>query len=152
MYAVIKIAFFYAAAIVGAMLVGAAPLNSRQIGDVQCNVNRLLIVGDLGGLKNTLSTLSKQVTDPTSNAAVQEAATDVSGAQSAIGVIAAALLTGQDAPAAARDQVAGNLTSAQSALSSVTTSDSAAASTLQKAQTQLTDAINAGEGVVNDCN
>ncbi|OCH86697.1 hypothetical protein OBBRIDRAFT_211555 [Obba rivulosa] len=146
MYQILKIVFFYAA-VVGAILVGAAPLRSRQIGDLQCNIDRLEIVGDLGGLQNTLATLSKEVTDPTTSTAIQSAISDVTGAQGAIGVIAKALLTGQDAPADARDQVAGNLTSAQNTLS-----DSAAASELQKAQTQLTNSITAGDGVVSNCN
>lgn len=45
---------------------------------------------------------------------------DVSGAQAAIGVIAKALLTGQKAPADARDQVKDNLVAAGTALGSIT--------------------------------
>ena len=44
----------------------------------------------------------------------------ISGAQSAIGTIAKALLTGQTAPADARDQVKSNLLAAQSTLAGIT--------------------------------
>ena len=42
-----------------------APVNeiaARQIGNVQCNIDRLSIVGDLAGLQNTLSSLSSAAT------------------------------------------------------------------------------------------
>lgn len=38
-----------------------APLRSRQAGDFQCNLNRLLIVTDLNDLQKTLTTLSGEV-------------------------------------------------------------------------------------------
>ena len=33
----------------------ALPIAARQIGNLQCNIDRLSIVGDLAGLQNTLS-------------------------------------------------------------------------------------------------
>ena len=35
---------------------------ARQIGDLQCNIDRLSIVGDLAGLQNTLSSLTSAAT------------------------------------------------------------------------------------------
>ncbi|KAI1792785.1 hypothetical protein LXA43DRAFT_316091 [Ganoderma leucocontextum] len=130
----------------------AAEIAARQVGDIQCNVDRLSIVGDLAGLQKTLKTLSGQVTDDaTASAGIESVTSSVSGAQSAIGTIAKALLTGQTAPAAARDQVKSNLLAAQSALAGITSSDPAVTSNLQKATTQLTNAGTAGEGVVANC-
>ena len=45
---------------------------------------------------------------------------NISGAQDAIGVIGKALITGQKAPAEARDQVRNNLTAAQTVLGNIT--------------------------------
>ena len=113
---------------------------ARQIGNIQCNINRLQIVTGLAGLQNTLKTLASQSSsyafpcsfgvlatyelswsgsDTETAASVQSVQESVTGAQGAIGVIAKALFTGQAAPAAARDQVAGNLTAAQTTLSSI---------------------------------
>ena len=44
------------------MLAPAGELVARQIGDLQCNIDRLSIVGDLAGLQNTLSSLSSAAT------------------------------------------------------------------------------------------
>jgi len=152
MYQLVKMMFLAVCAF-GALLAGAVPVRMRQIGDLQCNINRLQIVGDLAGLQGTLGALSGEASgNATANEAIQSVRTDITGAQGAIGVIAEALLTGQDAPADARDQVAGNLTSAQNTLSTITLSSTAGTATLQKAQTELSSAITAGEGVVNNCN
>ena len=100
----------------------------------------------------------------------------VSGAQDAIGVIAKALFTGQAAPASARDDVRSNLEAAGTALASITSyvpalcvwgchdsgadccvtkilyrTDPAVTANLDKATTQLTNAGEAGEGVVANC-
>ena len=43
-------------------LAPVAEIAARQVGDIQCNVDRLSIVGDLAGLQKTLKTLSGQTT------------------------------------------------------------------------------------------
>ncbi|KAI0827446.1 hypothetical protein BC628DRAFT_180605 [Trametes gibbosa] len=122
---------------------------ARQIGNLQCNIDRLSIVA---GLAKTQSTLKKLATNSTATASsVQSVIDSVSGAQGAIGVIGKALLTGQAAPAAARDQVQGNLTAAHDALAAISSTDTATTASLQKALTQLGNAEQAGLGVVANC-
>ncbi|KAH9885282.1 hypothetical protein C8Q73DRAFT_660125 [Cubamyces lactineus] len=147
--------FFALVLAVSSLLVGtqvfAAPardLVARQIGDIQCNVDRLSIVADLAAMQNTLKKVQTDVaSDAAASSSVQTAIDSIDGAQGAIGVIAKALLTGQTAPAEARTQVQGNLTAAHDALTSITSSSP----DLQKALTQLGNAETAGEGVVNNC-
>ncbi|KAI0372423.1 hypothetical protein BV20DRAFT_939955 [Pilatotrama ljubarskyi] len=146
----------FALALLAGTQLQAAPVHeiaARQIGDLQCNVDRLSIVADLAALQGTLKSLSKQVaSDPAAAAGVQSTEESVSGAQGAIGVIAKALLLLQQAPAEARVQVQGNLTAAHDTLTNITLSgDSAARGTLQKALTQLSSAATAGQGVVANC-
>ncbi|KAI8989179.1 hypothetical protein BD414DRAFT_486325 [Trametes punicea] len=130
----------------------AKEITVRQIGDLQCNVDRLSIVAGLATTQGTLKTLSKELaSDTTAASSIESAIDSISGAQGAIGVIAKALLTGQAAPAAARDQVLGNLTAAHDTLASINSTSGAASTELQKALTELTNAQLAGEGVVNNC-
>ncbi|OCH87494.1 hypothetical protein OBBRIDRAFT_153638 [Obba rivulosa] len=144
--------FFCAAALLGALLTGAAPLRSRQAGDFQCNLDRLLIVTDLNDLQKTLTTLSGEACDATTNATIQGIQTDITGAQTAIGVILQALVNNEDAPADARDQVGGNLTLALGPLFGLNFSDPTAAANLVKAQTQFNNSVLAGNGVILNCN
>ncbi|OBZ77016.1 hypothetical protein A0H81_03138 [Grifola frondosa] len=138
--------------LIAAMLVGAAPLVNRQIGDLQCNIDRLGIVADLTKLSTTVKSLTTSLASDATNAPIAQAAQDgVTGAQGAIKTIAAALFTGQTAPADARDQVAGNLTAIGAALGNITSTDSTVTASVQKAQTQLSSAVTAGEGVVSNC-
>ncbi|KAI0327523.1 hypothetical protein GY45DRAFT_1109795 [Cubamyces sp. BRFM 1775] len=126
----------------------ASGLIARQVGDLQCNIDRLSIVADLAATQNTLKKVQTDVaSDATASSSVQSAIDSIDGAQGAIGVIAKALLTGQAAPAEARTQVQGNLTAAHDALTSIDSTSS----NLQKALTQLGNAELAGEGVVNNC-
>ncbi|KAI0708675.1 hypothetical protein C8Q76DRAFT_799905 [Earliella scabrosa] len=130
----------------------APEIAARQIGNLQCNVDRLKIVGTLAAMQGTLKKLAGQVSnDPEAAAGVQSVQDSVSGAQDAIGVIAKALFTGQAAPASARDDVRSNLEAAGTALASITSTDPAVTANLDKATTQLTNAGEAGEGVVANC-
>ncbi|TBU45327.1 hypothetical protein BD309DRAFT_956481 [Dichomitus squalens] len=137
-------------------LVHAAPvkeLSARQIGDLQCNADRLTIVGALATMQGTLSELASSASsDPATAAGVQSVQSDVTDAQQAIGTIAKALFTGQTAPASARDQVKSALLSANSTLSGLTSTDATVSSLLQKATSELKVAGAAGEGVVANCN
>ncbi|KAA1474615.1 hypothetical protein DENSPDRAFT_931784 [Dentipellis sp. KUC8613] len=126
------------------------PLRARQIGNIQCNLDRAGIVLQLGKAKSTVDDLAsspalQNVSD------IQTVQDGIAGAQGAVGVIAKALLSGQTAPADARDQVAGNLTSATTALSTITSTDADATDSLAKAQQQLNSAISFGQGVVANC-
>ncbi|KAJ3868103.1 MAG: hypothetical protein NXY57DRAFT_958873 [Lentinula lateritia] len=128
------------------LLVDAAPLKSRQIGDIQCNVARLQIVSDLAETGNLLSKINGN--DAATTSAVSTAQSGLSSAGDGIKTIAAALIEGQTAPADARDQTADGLQTALTALSGLNSTDPAVASTLSK----LNEAISAGQSVVSDCN
>ena len=41
----------------------AREIAARQIGNIQCNIDRLSIVGDLAGLQKTLKTLTTQTAE-----------------------------------------------------------------------------------------
>ncbi|KAJ3991675.1 hypothetical protein F5050DRAFT_1812286 [Lentinula boryana] len=127
------------------LLVDAAPLKSRQIGDVQCNVARLQIVSDLAQTGNLLSKVTG--TDAATTSAVATAQSGLTSAGDGIKTIAAALLQGQTAPADARNQTGEGLETALTALSGLNSTDPAVASTISK----LNEAISAGQSVVSDC-
>ncbi|EIW53435.1 uncharacterized protein TRAVEDRAFT_154935 [Trametes versicolor FP-101664 SS1] len=132
--------------------ISAAPTNeivARQIGNLQCNVDRLSIVAGLAKTQKTLKGLA--ASDNSTASSVQSVIDSISGAQGAIGVIAKALFSGATAPADARTQVQGNLTAAAGALSAINSTDTATAASLQKALSELSDAATAGEGVVANC-
>ncbi|KAL1948543.1 hypothetical protein VTO73DRAFT_12618 [Trametes versicolor] len=146
--------FAIALAFFAGSLVHAAPASeivTRQVGDLQCNLDRLSIVAALAATQGTLKTLSQQVTsDTTATAGVQSAESAITGAQGAIGVIAKALVTGQTAPASARQEVQGNLTAAHDALTSLSTNGESGA-TLKVALAELALAQASGNGVVSNC-
>ncbi|KAK0205870.1 hypothetical protein DFS33DRAFT_1372397 [Desarmillaria ectypa] len=126
--------------------VEAAPLHSRQIGNIKCNVARLKTVSNLAATKSALKEIDTSTSNTTA-AAVSSAQTGLDSASAGIKTIAGSLLTGQAAPAAARDQVKNGLLSAQSALNGITTGDAATT----EAQTKLNDTISAGSDVVANC-
>ncbi|KAI9056409.1 hypothetical protein FKP32DRAFT_1599138 [Trametes sanguinea] len=155
MVRIFALALVFSSFLAGSQVFGAPAkeIVARQIGDLQCNVDRLSIVAGLATTQGTLKKLSQQLaqSDPTSAASVESAADSISGAQGAIGVIAKALLTGQTAPAEARNQVLGNLTAAHDTLAAINSTDSTASATLQKALSELNDSAEAGNGVVENC-
>ncbi|KAI0061075.1 hypothetical protein BV25DRAFT_787629 [Artomyces pyxidatus] len=134
-----------------ALLARTAPLQTRQIGNIQCNLDRLNIVLSLAAAKSTAGKLSTALSNSPDASNVQSVTDGISGAQGAIGVIGKALLTGQSAPADARQEVSGNLTIATTALGKISSSDSKVSSTLATAQKQLSDAVDAGNGVIANC-
>ncbi|CDO72133.1 hypothetical protein BN946_scf184962.g76 [Trametes cinnabarina] len=156
MVRIVAVAFIFSFLFASSEVLGAPAreIIARQIGNLQCNIDRLSIVAGLATTQGTLKKLSQQFaqSDPNSASSVESAIDSISGAQGAIGVIAKALLTGQQAPAAARDQVAGNLTAALETLVALNSTDTGATSkTLQEALTELKDSAAAGQGVVDNC-
>lgn len=125
--------------------VEAAPVESRQIGGLQCNIARLQTVTNLAAASRAVNKIDT-TTDPNVASAVSTAQQGISSAQAGIKTIAGALFTGQQAPAAARTQVGNGLTTAQTALQGIsnTTGVSAALGSLGKT-------ISAGQKVVADC-
>jgi hypothetical protein len=88
---------------------------------------------------------------------VGAASSDLSSASAGIKTIASSILTGQAAPASARDQVGTGLKDALSALGNVTslyafTHCRANGRDTTDATTQINDALSAGADVVADCN
>ncbi|KAF7349113.1 hypothetical protein MVEN_01433500 [Mycena venus] len=125
----------------------AAPLQQRQVGDLQCNINRLKIVASLASTTTAVGKID--TTDPATASAVTAAQAGLSSASDGIKTIAQSLVTGQTAPASARDQVGAGLLAAQTALTGIT--DPAAATAVTAAQNQLTTTIADGKAVVADC-
>ncbi|KAK7681511.1 hypothetical protein QCA50_015243 [Cerrena zonata] len=135
-----------------AVFVHAAPLGKRQVGDQQCNIDRLKIVTDLIQAQNTTKTLTIQLgTDPAGIKSIGAVSDGLDNAQSAIIDIVNALVSGQQAPASARQQVADGLNAAATALASINSTDTRITSNLGQLQTQLTAAGQAGDAVLADC-
>ncbi|KAJ7481003.1 hypothetical protein FB451DRAFT_155668 [Mycena latifolia] len=130
-----------------ALFTVAAPLQQRQVGDLQCNINRLKIVSSLASTTTAVGKID--TTDPTTASAVTAAQAGLTSASAGIKTIAQSLVTGQAAPASARDQVQAGLLAAQTALAGITDPTTTAAVTA--AQNQLTTTIADGAGVVADC-
>ncbi|KAF9260417.1 hypothetical protein L218DRAFT_946832 [Marasmius fiardii PR-910] len=127
-------------------------LSKRQIGSVQCNVARLKTVSNLKTTSQNVDAIATALgSDQATATAVQSAQSGISSAQDGINQIAQAILAGQDAPAAARDQVGQGLTDAKTALSSISSADPAVTPVLVDAQTSLDKTIAAGQDVVNLC-
>ncbi|KAJ3574361.1 hypothetical protein NP233_g1834 [Leucocoprinus birnbaumii] len=141
----LALAFLYASS-----SVSAAPLETRQLGGVACNVARLKTVA---GLRQTTTAVNKLASssDPAAADAATTAQSALQDASDGIKTIAKSLLTGQQAPAAARNQVAQGLEAAQAALSNVTSTDSTTTSQVSDALTKLQNTISAGEDVVSQC-
>ena len=116
----------------------------RQIGNLQCNIDRLSTVTNLAKTTTAVQNLASagarsdlphfkllhltevltrpfcSFSDPAVSAAASSAMTGLQSAQQGIQTIATALLSGQTAPADARTQVGDGLTAAGSALGNVT--------------------------------
>ncbi|KAI0791575.1 hypothetical protein BC629DRAFT_370663 [Irpex lacteus] len=149
MFSVFKSLFL--AVLVGAAAIQGAP-TKRQIGNLQCNINRVQIVSALAQMGGTLKTLAKETAnDPATSAAVASAQTGLDTANSGVATIAKALLTGQAAPADARTQVEQGLNAVLSATQNVTSTDAQVTSDFSKLTTQLTAAGKAGDGVLANC-
>ncbi|KAI0342495.1 hypothetical protein BDW22DRAFT_204055 [Trametopsis cervina] len=150
---------FCFAVLIGSIAIQAAPLqqsseflSKRQIGDLQCNINRLQIVGAMAQMGGTLATLkSETASDPATSAAVAAAQGGLNTANQGVATIAKAIITGQNAPAAARTQVEDGLNTVLTSIQNATSSDANVTQNLQKLQTQLQAAGTAGNGVLANC-
>ncbi|KAK7435052.1 hypothetical protein VKT23_019860 [Stygiomarasmius scandens] len=123
----------------------AAPLETRQIGGIDCNIARFQIITDV---VQTSSLLGKiDVSDPTTADAVSTAQSGVDSASDGIKTILGALFSGQAAPASARDQVGTGLNDALTAMTGLNSTDSAVSDTISK----IEEALAAGDKVVETC-
>ncbi|KAJ7667097.1 hypothetical protein B0H17DRAFT_1252110, partial [Mycena rosella] len=128
----------------------SAPIEQRQVGDLQCNIDRFKIVTSLAATGSAVGKIdTTYVHDPATAAAVTAAQTGLSSAGDGIKTIALSLVTGQAAPATARTQVQQGLLDAQTALTGIT--DATVNATLADAQSKLASTIQDGTAVVTDC-
>jgi len=138
------------AALYVASSASAIPVEPRQLGGIACNVARLKTVA---GLRQATTAVNKLVNsnDPAAASAATTAQGGLQDASAGIKTIAGALLTGQGAPAAARDQVQQGLTTADTALGNITSTDSTITSMVDDAKTKVQNTISAGQDVVSQC-
>ncbi|WDK15411.1 hypothetical protein CGRA01v4_06692 [Colletotrichum graminicola] len=137
MYASQVFAFLLVAA---TALTEARAIESRQIGNLGCNVARLKIVSAISSTKSSVG----DIKDP---AVKDAAAAGLKQANDGIGKIASALLTGQKAAATDRDTVAAGLQATGTALQGGDQTDDA----VKKAGESLQKAVAAGQDVVSKC-
>ncbi|KAG5638921.1 hypothetical protein H0H81_008690 [Sphagnurus paluster] len=83
--------------------------------------------------------------------AVKAAQDGVKSAKDGVSTIAKALLTGQNAPAASRDQVGTGLEAAKTALASIKSTDAAVTAAVADAQAKVEKTLTAGKTVVSEC-
>ncbi|KAI0786989.1 hypothetical protein C8Q75DRAFT_808065 [Abortiporus biennis] len=136
--------------------INAAPLPTdilkRQIGDLQCNIDRIQIITQVNEATADAQTLSGQLSsDPAASELVSSITSGLNATQSGINEILDALSQGQKAPADVRDAVGEGLTQAIEALDNITTTDPNAVKTMSKLQVELDQAAAAGNAVVTDC-
>lgn len=89
--------------------------------------------------------------DAVTAAAADQATTALNSAKAGIAKIAVALVAGQQAPAAARDQVQKGLDDATTALAGITSTDPKVTSAVTTAQGKVSSTVQAGQGVVSKC-
>ncbi|KAJ7250396.1 hypothetical protein C8J57DRAFT_1355541 [Mycena rebaudengoi] len=130
-----------------ASFTAAAPLGARQIGNLACNIDRFKIVTALAATGSAVKKID--TTDPATATAVAAAQAGLKAAGDGIKTIALSLVTGQAAPADAREAVASGLLDAQTALTGI--DDATVADAVEAAQTKLAGAIDDGNGVVANC-
>jgi hypothetical protein len=135
-----------------ASIVTAVPVTfeTRQIGNLACNIARVKTVAGLAATSAALKGVPT-ASDATVATAVTTAKDGLQSASAGIKTIAGALLTGQSAPAAARDDVAAGLTQAQTALQGISATDAATSKAVGNALSKLQNTIDAGQDVVTKC-
>jgi len=138
------------AALYVASSASAIPVEPRQIGGVACNVARLKTVAGLRQATTAVNKLASS-SDPAAASAAATAQGGLQDASAGIKTIAGALLTGQTAPADARDQVSQGLTTADTALGNITSTDSTITSMVADARTKVQNTISSGQDVVSQC-
>ncbi|KAF9262148.1 hypothetical protein L218DRAFT_810697, partial [Marasmius fiardii PR-910] len=124
----------------------AASVESRQIGNLTCNIARGKIVAALAKSGSNAKKIDT-TTDPAVADAVTTTQTGLKDAGDGIKTIALSIITGQAAPADARDKVANGIQSASDALTALQSEDPNVQATLQS----LADASSAGQDVVANC-
>ncbi|KAI0356985.1 hypothetical protein OH77DRAFT_1399927, partial [Trametes cingulata] len=127
----------------------------RQLGDLQCNIDRGEIIFNVGQLAATVASLANGTglmsANNTADADLKSLQTGVQGVAGAVQGIILALGTGKNAPPDLRNQVAHNLTDIRLALGNLSSSDNATATLLNTANVQFINADLAATGVFTNC-
>jgi len=135
-----------------ASVVTAVPVTfeTRQIGDLACNIARVKTVAGLAATSAALKGVPT-ASNPAIATAVSSAKDGLQSANAGIKTIAGALLTGKNAPPAARDEVSSGLTQAQTALQGISVTDAATSKAVSNTLSKLQKTIDAGQDVVAQC-
>ncbi|KAH7106870.1 hypothetical protein BKA62DRAFT_685333 [Auriculariales sp. MPI-PUGE-AT-0066] len=151
-FSLTTIVFSLATVFAGVQAAPVGHLESRQLGNLTCNIARLRIVAALARTTSGTEKLQGLTAgDDAALASVDDALTGLQGAAGGIRTIAGALISGETAPADARDQVGSGLTQAKAAFSSITSTDPDVTTQVAAVQKNLDSAIAAGEDVVANC-
>ncbi|KAJ7215348.1 hypothetical protein GGX14DRAFT_359577, partial [Mycena pura] len=94
-----------------------APVEQRQLGSIQCNLDRVKILADLVQANSAVSAID--TSDAATGTAVAAAQAGLKKVNGAIENIALALVTGKAAPADARTAVSEGLNETRSALAGI---------------------------------
>ncbi|KAI0061076.1 hypothetical protein BV25DRAFT_1826914 [Artomyces pyxidatus] len=138
-------------ALSSALLVRTAPLNRRQTGTVQCNLDRLGVVVGIQETTTSVNELALQLANTTFSSNITAAQTDLNAAQAAIDQIFTAVVANQPASPVLTNQVGGNLTNAATILFSLNVTTPSANATRTAAINFLEQAATAGAAVIRDC-
>ncbi|KAJ7740602.1 hypothetical protein B0H16DRAFT_1566953 [Mycena metata] len=125
----------------------AAPLHSRQVGDLDCNLARLKIISDIAAAQTLVGQIN--TIDLATASAVAVAQAGLTSTNAAIQDILTAVFANQTAPANSRDQVGLGVNGAHDALSLIT--DPSLNATVSAAQAKLLTIAGDGNKVVSEC-
>ncbi|KAI0752631.1 hypothetical protein C8Q80DRAFT_1267153 [Daedaleopsis nitida] len=133
----------------------AAPATRRQLGNLECNIARGEIVFHVAQLAATVNSLANatdlMAANSTTDADIQAMQTGAQGAGAAVKQILLGLINGDPATPELRDSVGKNLTVVNFALLDLSSKDNTTSVLLAQANTELTNAALAGNGVLNNC-
>ncbi|RDX52501.1 hypothetical protein OH76DRAFT_162190 [Lentinus brumalis] len=134
----------------------AAPTASRrQLGNLQCNIDRGEIFFHVAQLGQTAASLDNATAlvalNNSTHADIMAMKAGAAGAAEAIKLILTGVLNGKAANPLFRDAVGGNFTMVLNALNDLNSTHPTTAALLKTANTQYTNSLLAAEGVVNNC-
>ncbi|TCD63659.1 hypothetical protein EIP91_005139 [Steccherinum ochraceum] len=146
---------FFALLALTATVVGAAPshLSARQVGGLQCNIDRVQIAGSIFQALITTKNLTEELSsDPVGSAAMTNVTAGLYEVIEGFAAIATAIFTGSKAPSDARDQVGEGVVTAFTAANQINSTDPAVVANVAQLKDELIAANTAGDDVVQDCN
>ncbi|KAI0719803.1 hypothetical protein C8T65DRAFT_756521 [Cerioporus squamosus] len=134
---------------------GAPTASRRQLGNLQCNIDRGEIFFHVAQLGQTAAALGNATalvaSKNTTHADIMAMKSGAAGAGEAIKLILTGVLNGKAANPLFRDQVGGNFTMFLNALNDLNSTHPTTSALLKTANSQYTNSLLAAEGVVNNC-